>query len=344
MKTPPTIDRSVGSGAFLGEEPVKIHFFCGSNGQSLGNNSDYIPLMARRFPRAVTAPLKDNCFLTVTPFYWQQVQQEAQFKGRDEKLSMNSSPPLLAHDEPPAVVVLSEGSASPFVLICDHASNRLPRSLGTLGVEASALESHIAWDLGAAEVTRLMASALGAFAILQNYSRLVIDCNRNPDADDSIIEVSEYTEVPANKGLSRESRIRRLDEIFHPYHTRLKVELDRRREKQIPTALVSLHTFTPVYKGQSRPAHVGVLYNRDDRLAVPFMRRLQQEGDIVVGDNTPYALDDTEYTIPVHGEQRGLHHVEIEIRQDLLADRQGQQLWAERLMGTLESVWQEIPH
>jgi predicted N-formylglutamate amidohydrolase len=241
-------------------------------------------------------------------------------------------PTLLAPDEPSAFVTLGEPNDGPFLIVCDHAGNRLPRKLHRLGVSDSELERHIAWDIGAAEVVRLMAERLGAFAILQAYSRLVIDCNRSPAVETSIVTISEDTPIPGNIAQSPVDVECRVRQIFQPYHDRITAELDRRKQAGIATVLIAIHSFTPVYRGYVRPWHVGLLYNRDDRLAKPMMALLNQEGGLTVGDNQPYAVsDESDYTIPVHGERRGLPHAEIEIRQDLISDAAGQEVWAERL-------------
>jgi predicted N-formylglutamate amidohydrolase len=239
---------------------------------------------------------------------------------------------LLTSSDPPACITLGQPNDGPFLLLCDHAENRLPHRLGSLGVSASERQRHIAWDIGAAAVVRMMSDRLGAFAILQNYSRLVIDCNRSPAVESSIVTVSEDTEIPGNRQLSFADRERRIAEIFNPYHNRIVAELDRRQAGNIPTVIVAVHSFTPVYRGVGRPWHVGLLYNRDDRLSRPLMTLLNREGGLVVGDNQPYAVsDESDYTIPVHGERRGLPHGEIEIRQDLIGDEAGQIVWAERI-------------
>jgi predicted N-formylglutamate amidohydrolase len=249
---------------------------------------------------------------------------------------------LLDNDEPPAFETLNSRARSPFFLICDHAGNRLPRSIGSLGLQDDALGSHIAWDIGAAAVTRLVAQDLNAPAILQTYSRLVIDCNRTPDSDASIVEISEYTTVPGNLAISREQRDLRRNEVFRPYHAQISSELDWREIHNIPTVLVSLHSFTPVFKGARRPWHVGILYNEDKRMAKPMMSLLRSEVDLVVGDNEPYALDENDYSIPLHAARRGLPHIEIEIRQDLIGDERGQRLWAERIKRYLISSWKQL--
>jgi predicted N-formylglutamate amidohydrolase len=256
---------------------------------------------------------------------------------------MTDSDTLLATDEPAACVTLGEPGVTPFLLVCDHAGNRVPRRLGTLGVPDSERQRHIAWDIGAAGVVRHMMARLGGLAILQTYSRLVIDCNRSPTVESSIPTISEDTAIPGNLNLSAADRAARVAEIFQPYHDRIAAELDRRQTAQIPTALVAIHSFTPVYRGVARPWHVGLLYNRDDRLARPMMELLNREGGLVVGDNQPYAVsDESDYTIPVHAERRGLPYGEIEIRQDLIADEAGQSLWAERIARLLALAWDTL--
>jgi predicted N-formylglutamate amidohydrolase len=251
--------------------------------------------------------------------------------------------PLLSPDEPPACLALGEPNGSPFLLVCDHAGNRIPRRLGTLGVSDSERQRHIAWDIGAAEVTRRMAERLGALAILQSYSRLVIDCNRDPRVPTSIATISEDTRVPGNENLAQVEQEQRIAEIYRPYHDRIAAELDRRQAAGIPTLLVAVHSFTPVYRGVARPWQAGMLYNRDSRLAVEMMTLLRAEGGLTIGDNQPYAVsDESDYTIPVHAEKRGLPYGEIEVRQDLIAGAAGQDEWAERLSRLLVIAWNRI--
>jgi predicted N-formylglutamate amidohydrolase len=201
------------------------------------------------------------------------------------------------------------------------------------------LKSHIAWDIGVAGLAGRLADRLNASLILQTYSRLVIDCNRPPGVPDSIATVSERTRIPGNEGLSRTEAEIRAREIFHPYHDRIRAELDARRQVEQPTLLVALHSFTPSFLGVTRPWHIGVLYNRDARLGRVLLDLIRREHSLSVGDNEPYSVsDDTDYTVTVHGEQRGIAHVELEVRQDLIADEPGQTLWAVRLARLLEAA------
>jgi len=236
---------------------------------------------------------------------------------------------LLAADEPAPVSVHNENGASPFLFVADHAGNSMPRSLGRLGISEIECERHIAWDIG--------------ILVQQNYSRLVIDCNRAPGSETSIPEISELTPIPGNMGLSEGRKAARVREIFRPYHDRIETELDRRRQAGRPMALIAMHSFTPVFKGVVRPWHAGVLYNRDPRFAHILMALLKREKGLVVGDNEPYSVTDaSDYTIPVHGEQRGLHHVAIEVRQDLIADDTGQRAWGALLARLLPQAYREL--
>jgi len=250
---------------------------------------------------------------------------------------------LLAADEPRPVTVYNANATSSFLLVADHAGNLIPRALGRLGLAAAELQRHIGWDIGIAGLGRWLAEALDATLIQQNYSRLAIDCNRPLEASSSIPAISELTEIPGNAGLTDADKMARADEIFRPYHDRIEAELDRRRQSGHATALVSLHSFTPVFKGVARPWHAAVLYNRDPRLAHSLFQLLSTEDGLVIGENEPYAVSDlTDYTVPVHGERRGLPHVEIEIRQDLITDPAGQTAWAERLARLLPAAYTEM--
>ena len=250
---------------------------------------------------------------------------------------------LLAADEPAPVSVYNADGTSPLLLVADHAGNMIPRALGSLGVAAAERERHIAWDIGIAGAGRMLADALDATLIRQNYSRLVIDCNRPPAAPTSIPDISELTPIPGNVGLTDIQRDTRAREIFWPYHERIERELEGRRQAGRATALIALHSFTPVFRGVARAWHVALLYNRDARLAHCLLALLRKEPDLVVGDNQPYFVSDaTDYTIPVHGERRGLPHALIEIRQDLIADESGQRKWAGILARLLPQAYGEL--
>lgn len=240
--------------------------------------------------------------------------------------------PLLGRDDPAIYSIHRAQGASPYMLLADHAGQQVPQALQRLGLPQAELDRHIGWDIGIGGVTRALAGLLDAWAIEQTYSRLLIDCNRPLASPTLIPEVSDGTVVPGNAGLSDVQRQQRIDAIHAPYHARIDAELAARADAGRATLLVMMHSFTPVMNGVARPWHAGVLYHRDTRFAHALLHALRDEGDLVVGDNQPYSVSSSsDYAVPVHGEGRGLVHVELEIRQDLIADAAGQHAWAERL-------------
>jgi predicted N-formylglutamate amidohydrolase len=249
---------------------------------------------------------------------------------------------LLRADDPPVFLIVRTTGSSAVMLTCDHAGRAIPRTLRRLSLSEHELSTHVAWDLGVAELGRRLSARLDAFLIMHNYSRLVIDANRPPGAPDSIPTLCERTRIAANEGLSSGDARKRFEEVFQPYHQRIHDELDARSARACPSVLVALHTFTPVYLDEKRRWHVGVLYGRDPRLGRLVREGLASDKALIVGDNQPYAVSAaSDYTILVHGEHRGLPHVELEIRQDLLASASDVQGWAERLGGVLEAA---VPH
>ncbi|CAN7674145.1 N-formylglutamate amidohydrolase [Bradyrhizobium sp. LjRoot220] len=250
---------------------------------------------------------------------------------------------LLGPADVPPVREYNEAGRSPFLLTCDHYGRLIPQALGDLGLPESELKRHIAWDIGIAGVAEILSKHLNAHLIVQRYSRLVIDSNRPPQSASSIPLISETTTIPGNEAIARGAAELRRAQIFDPYHRRIGEIIDARRQRNMPTILVSLHSFTPVYAGIARPWHIGTLYQRDKMLPPLLLQLLRAEPDLVVGDNEPYAVsDDTDYTIPVHGEARGLMNTGIEIRQDLISDQAGEKAWANRLariLGEIEMVF-----
>ncbi len=247
-----------------------------------------------------------------------------------------SSAPLLGPGDPPPVeIALAEGKA-PLLLTCDHASHAVPHSLALLGLSPEALHRHIGWDIGAASVTRLMAARLDAPAVLAGYSRLVIDCNRDPADPTSIPAASDGVEIPGNCGLAPAQRAARHSAIFTPYHQAIAARLDDFAKRGIVPAVLSIHSFTPVMNGMARPWHVGILWDKDSRIPAPLLQALRTDRSIVVGDNQPYsAREPAGYTVRHHAVGRGLPHVAIELRQDLIGTPEGAAAWAERLVTAL---------
>ncbi|MFM2042929.1 MAG: hypothetical protein RLY86_1505 [Pseudomonadota bacterium] len=247
--------------------------------------------------------------------------------------------PLLGPDEPAAFRIAHAHGAAPVLLVCDHATNRVPRALGNLGLPDSELARHIGWDIGAAAVTEGMANRLDAPAVLSGYSRLVVDVNRRLDHPTLMPEVSDGTTVPGNRDLDPANRQRRLDALFHPYHRAIRARLDGFAARGVAPSLISVHSFTPCMAGVARPWHVGVLWNRDPRIAVPLLDALRAEGDLVVGDNEPYsARGALGYTLQAHGEADGLPTVMLEIRQDLIDTDPAADAWADRLTRLLRPI------
>jgi predicted N-formylglutamate amidohydrolase len=252
---------------------------------------------------------------------------------------MPKSIELLSKDEPPPFIEARAQGKSNFVIVVDHASARIPRSLGNLGLPPAELKRHIAWDIGSLSVAQHMSEALDAHLVAQNYSRLVIDCNRDPKVASSIPLVSESSEIPGNRNLSAAQALARRAGIFDPYHEHIRKLLDERAAAGRRTILVAQHSMTHIYKGVRREMHAAVLYNRDQRFAGLVLDALRRDSAMIIGDNEPYFLsDDTDFTIPRHGEARGLPHVEIEIRQDLIGDAAGQLLWAGRIGSALQDA------
>jgi predicted N-formylglutamate amidohydrolase len=250
---------------------------------------------------------------------------------------------LLAADEPSAYLEVPSSGPSGFIVLADHAGARIPRKLANLGLPAEELTRHIAWDIGVLGVARRIAATLHAPLVAQNYSRLVIDCNRDPKVASSIPDISETREIPGNKDLSAADIAARRAEIFDPYHGRITEILDERAAAGQRTIVVAQHTMTDVYKGVRREMHAAILYNRDRRFAGIMLAMLRRETGLIVADNEPYFVsDETDYTIPHHAEARSLPYVEIEIRQDLVRDDAGQAEWAERIAGALNDAEREF--
>ncbi|MCO5064942.1 MAG: N-formylglutamate amidohydrolase [Rhizobiaceae bacterium] len=230
------------------------------------------------------------------------------------------------------VQVTNRHGLGSFVLLCDHASNFVPERFGTLGLPENELNRHIAWDPGAAAVARLMSQMLDSTLVESCVSRLIIDCNRPLDAPDLIWTVSESTAIPGNHNLGEAERAERIALAYEPYHSAIDEIVETRLSQGRETQLVAIHSFTPVYNGFARPWHIGVLHDEDMRLATPLLVELQQDKELMVGDNEPYSPADRVYfTLERHGRAHGLACVMIELRNDELTDPANQEKWARRL-------------
>lgn len=247
---------------------------------------------------------------------------------------------LLGIDEPPPFEVVSPGAPSPWLLLCDHASNHLPRKLGSLGLDDAQRRAHIAWDIGAAKLARFLSAQLDAPLVLSGYSRLAIDCNRPLDAQTSIPAVTCDVRVPGNEALGVADRRVRADELFWPYHRAVEETLAARDAGGRTSVILSVHSFTPSLYGEDRPWHFGVMYGRDRRLAAQLIEALSEEPEWVVGDNEPYRVTDaSDYGIPVYAEQAGRLGLLLEVRQDLISEASG----LERVGRSLVRALRRIP-
>ena len=219
------------------------------------------------------------------------------------------------------------------LFLCDHASNALPPGYGTLGLSPELFQTHIAYDIGAAVATRALAAAFGAPAVLGTFSRLLIDLNRGPDDPTLVMKLSDGSIIPGNRAVDAAELTRRIAQFHAPYHNAIAAEIARGQ----PQALISLHSFTPVWKGTPRPWEVGVLWDTDRRLAGPLMTRLAAAG-FTVGDNQPYSGALEGDTLNRHGTKNGLPHVLIEMRQDLIGDEKAAGDFAARLAPIVKSA------
>jgi predicted N-formylglutamate amidohydrolase len=236
------------------------------------------------------------------------------------------SPPAdenyLFDDEEPGVSVLNPYGDSPFLFTCDHASNRIPRRIGDLGVSPADMMSHIGWDPGAMEVAAELSGIMNATLVYSNYSRLVLDLNRPPSSQGHIPKTSAGVRIPGNSSLSEDERAARFQALFCPYHDAISGIIKSRQAAGVPTLLIALHSFTPEYPGETRPWHLGITYRFDGGLGSEIVRLLREQSDFCIGDNQPYQIDDIDdVTIPFHAERLELPNALIEVRQDILTTR-----------------------
>ncbi len=241
----------------------------------------------------------------------------------------------------PYEIVAGQGHVR-LILLCDHASNRIPAEYGDLGLDASQFERHIAYDIGAASLTRGLAGRLGATAVLSCFSRLLIDPNRGMDDPTLIMRLSDGAAVPGNRDVDEDERARRIARFHQPYHHAIAAVVAETKAQGHVPFLVSLHSFTPVWRGWQRPWHVGILWDKDEGVARAMIRGFLAQGDLVVGDNEPYhgALEGD--TLNTHGTKSGLPHALIEVRQDLIAAKTGVDEWVERVAKVIEPIMYEV--
>jgi predicted N-formylglutamate amidohydrolase len=245
----------------------------------------------------------------------------------------------LKEARPRDVAIVENGQgAGPYVIVCEHASNFVPACYKKLGLSDTDLQRHIAWDPGALGVAHALANALDAPLVACGVSRLVIDCNRDPTVFDAIVAKSENIVVPGNADVSAAERMRRVREVYEPFHAAVAAAVARKRESGCPI-VVGVHSFTPVYNGVMRPWHIGVLYDRDVSVAEPMLAALRADSGLVVGANEPYSPHDRVYhTLDRHGQSQGLPSVMIEIRNDCLASPRQEEEWGTKLATVLQQI------
>jgi predicted N-formylglutamate amidohydrolase len=231
-------------------------------------------------------------------------------------------PSMSANSSSSFEIVNTDGDPR-ILLVCDHASNAVPGECGTLGLPGEAFRRHIAYDIGAAAVTRALARLLNAPAVLACFSRLLIDANRGEDDPTLVMKLSDGAVIPGNRDADDAETARRLDRFYRPYHAAIAARIADARDRNISPALLSIHSFTPVWKGWQRPWHYGVLWDKDGRLALPLLRALDRSPGVVAGNNQPYSGELRGDCMNRHGTQNGLPHVLVEIRQDMIADEAG---------------------
>ena len=240
-----------------------------------------------------------------------------------------------------ALRILRPEGKGRFIILCDHASNRIPVELDNLGLPESELERHIAWDIGAAGITTELSDIFDAPAILCGTSRLVIDCNRQLHARDLIPEVSDGTTIPGNRNLSEAARQLRIEQWFEPYHAAVESVIADREARRLPSIALSIHSMTPWLAGTARVWQIALSSQNDRSLVEPMLEALRRPGDVMVGDNQPYDLDPAvDYSIPFHAMRRKMPYLQVEFRQDEVADAAGQDRWARRFADSLV----RLPH
>lgn len=258
-------------------------------------------------------------------------------------LKIQNSEPLLGPSDPPPFEFVDRRDMTGYLVVADHAGNAVPASLQGLGLAQGVFNEHIAVDIGSRATATLFAERLGASLVMGNYSRLVVDLNRDLDDPTAFIPESDGVVIPGNGNLGVDDKRQRVASIYRPYHDAIANLIDDFLERGTVPVMISMHSFTPVLENQRRPWHIGVLWDKDPRIALPLLEKLRQDRELVVGDNEPYSgHHHADYTVDNHAEGRGLANVSIEIRQDLLHDMAGVERWTAILADALSEILAEI--
>jgi predicted N-formylglutamate amidohydrolase len=270
------------------------------------------------------------------------VKKKAAKKAVSKKAPSKRPARVLSPGEPPPFRIENAQGKGIGLVVCDHASNRVPRALKDLGLKKAELKKHIGWDIGAEDASLHIGRALDMPVVLANYSRLVLDLNRAPHHEECIAEVSDHVKIPANAGLSKGDRERRLKEIFWPYQNKIGKMLDvSARKKQVPV-LLAIHSLTPEMDGVKRPWHISILWNREEKIAKQIVKEIRNSHpDLLVGENEPYTLFSDRFpgsTVWRHAEERNLPYVFVEFRQDLIDTKEKAVTWANILLQAMRPV------
>lgn len=247
---------------------------------------------------------------------------------------------MIGPDDPPPYTVINDQGKARVLLTGDHVSNVMPKALGSLGLDRSALKQHIAYDIGTRKLITHLSEHLDAPAVLAGYSRLVVDLNRSLEDPSVMPEISDEQVIPGNQNLSQAHRNERIHCFYTPYRKAIDSKLHRFREQGVVPAFISIHSFTPEMAGFVRPWHAGILWDKDPRIPLPLMENLNAHPDgFNIGNNEPYSgKHPADYTIDHHAEAAGLPHVSIEIRQDLVDTEEGAERWATILDDALRDI------
>jgi predicted N-formylglutamate amidohydrolase len=247
--------------------------------------------------------------------------------------------PLIGPGDPPPFISYNDHAKSPVLLVADHASPFFPAAMNQLGLADWVLDSHVAWDIGSDKLAQFLADQLDAQAILAGFSRLIVDPNRKLKDASAFVEISDGIAIPGNIGLDEEHKALRVQSFFKPYHDKITSRLKHFSQSGTVPAMISVHTCSPVFDRIVRPWHIGIMWDKDPRIPIPLMRRLEQMDGVCIGDNEPYSgRHPHDFTIDYHAETAGLPHVGIEVRQDLVKDEDGARKWAGILAGALAGI------
>lgn len=249
---------------------------------------------------------------------------------------------LLTKADPAPFRIENQKGKAQCLVICDHASNRIPAALGTLGLSKKDREKHIAWDPGTEIIGRYLSEQLDAPAFFSTFSRIVVDVNRGANSAECMREVYDHVTVPGNASLSRTQKKQRIDEIFNPYHKNLAGQVQRFLKKKRVPMIISVHSFTPEMDGYRRPWHIGILWNKEDDIALKLVDNLRRQNPtMIVGENEPYSLKAenlTKNTIGTHAESKGLPYVIVEFRQDLVKTKRDALKWGKIFLDALAPI------